>query len=113
MSWKTFFAVTIALALAGPGVAYAQKPPLPLEDRAAVVDARIAAHKAALKLTPEQEKNWPGYEAALRKLAKLRVERYQEQKSTNPRRTLAPARRGFERCQRGVEAAGRCGGAAI
>jgi len=84
MSWKTFFAATIAVALAGSGVAYAQKRPLPLEDRAPVVDARIAAHKAALKLTPEQEKNWPAYEAALRKLAKLRVERYQEQKSANP-----------------------------
>ena len=76
--------LTIALALAGSGVAYAQKPPLPLEDRAAVVDARIAAHKAALNLTPDQEKNWPAYEAALRHLAKLRVERYQEQKSANP-----------------------------
>ena len=84
MRWKTFFAATIALALAGSGVAYAQKRPLPLEDRAAVVDARIAAHKAALKLTPDQEKNWPSYEAALRKLAKLRVERHQEQKSSNP-----------------------------
>jgi hypothetical protein len=61
-----------------------KSPPLPQEDRAAVVDARIAAHKAALKLTPDQEKNWPAYEAALRKLAKLRVERYQEQKPTNP-----------------------------
>ena len=84
MSWKTLFAATIALALAGSGVAYAQKRPLPLEDRAAVVDARIAAHKAALKLTPDQEKNWPAYEAALRKLAKLRVERHQEQKPSNP-----------------------------
>jgi hypothetical protein len=65
-------------------VAYAQKPPLPQEDRAAVVDARIAAHKTALKLTPDQEKNWPAYEAALRKLAKLRVERYQEQKPASP-----------------------------
>jgi hypothetical protein len=83
MKWKTLFAATIALALAGPGVAYAQKRP-PLEDRAAVVDARIAEHKAALKLTPDQEKNWPAYEAALRNLAKLRVERYQEQKPANP-----------------------------
>ena len=84
MRWKTLFAATIALALAVSGVAYAQKRPLPLEDRAAVVDARIAAHKAALKLTPDQEKNWPAYETALRNLAKLRVERYQEQKSANP-----------------------------
>jgi hypothetical protein len=84
MSWKTLFAATIAVALVGSGAAYAQKRPLPGEDRSAVVDARIAEHKAALKLTPEQEKNWSAYEAALRKLAKLRVERYQEQKSANP-----------------------------
>jgi len=84
MRWKTLFAATIALALAGSGFAYAQNPPLPREDRAAVVDARIAEHKAALKLTPDQEKNWPAYEAALRNLAKLRVERYQEQKPANP-----------------------------
>ncbi len=84
MRWKTLFAATIALALAGSGAAYAQKHPLPLEDRAAVFDARIAEHKAALKLTPDQEKNWPAYEAALRKLAKLRVERYQEPKPSNP-----------------------------
>ena len=55
-----------------------------VEDRAAVVDARIAEHKAALKLSPDQEKIWPAYEAALRKLARLRVERYQEQKPANP-----------------------------
>ena len=84
MRWKTLFAATIAVVLAGSGVAYAQKPPLPREDRTAIVDARIAEHKAALKLTPDQEKNWPAYEAGLRKLAKLRVERYQEQKSANP-----------------------------
>ena len=82
MRRKSLFAATIALALAGSGVAYAQKPPVPLEDRA--VDAHIAAHKAALKLTPDQEKNWPAYEAALRNLAKLRVERYQEQKPASP-----------------------------
>jgi zinc resistance-associated protein len=97
MRWKTLLAGTTALALAGSCLAYAQQPPagdkvsappstkrLPLEDRTAVVDARIAAHKAGLKLTPDQEKNWPAYEAAIRNLAKLRVERYQEQKSANP-----------------------------
>jgi hypothetical protein len=48
------------------------------------MEARIAAHKAGLKLTPDQEKNWPAYEAGLRNLAKLRVERHQEQKPTDP-----------------------------
>ena len=97
MRWKILFAATTALAVAGSCLASAQQPPAvhkipappsakrsPLEDRATVVDARINAHKAGLKLTPEQEKNWPAYEAALRKLAKLRVERHQEQKPTDP-----------------------------
>ena len=104
MRWKTLFAGTTALVLVGCSFAYAQKPTtddkaapqsdktapgqsstrkLPLEERAAIMDARIAVHKAALKLTPDQEQKWPAYEAALRNLAKLRVERYQEQKSEN------------------------------
>ena len=41
----------------------------------AFVDARIAAIKAGLKLTPDQEKNWPTFEQAYRDLAKLRAER--------------------------------------
>jgi hypothetical protein len=89
--WKTLCVGAAALMLAGSCVAYAQQNPahsatsrLPLADRASAVDARIAALKASLKLTPDQEKNWPAYEAALRNLAKLRVERFQEQKSTDP-----------------------------
>jgi hypothetical protein len=97
MRWKTLLAGTTALMLAGSCLAYAQQPAagdkvsppssakrLPPENRAAIVDARIAAHKTALKLTPDQEKLWPAYETALRNLAKLRVERYQEQKSASP-----------------------------
>ena len=45
------------------------------EDRAALTDARIAALKAGLKLTAEQEKNWPAVETAIRDLAKQRADR--------------------------------------
>src|SRR5882757_8005226 len=45
------------------------------EDRAAFTDARIAAVKAGLKLTPDQEKLWPPVEAAVRDFAKLRIDR--------------------------------------
>ncbi len=45
------------------------------EDRAAFVDARIAAVHAGLKLTPDQEKLWPPVEAAVRDFAKLRIDR--------------------------------------
>src|SRR5208283_1540865 len=48
------------------------------EDRAALVDARIAGLKAGLKLTPAQEKNWPALEAAIRDRAKARAARAAE-----------------------------------
>ncbi len=46
----------------------------PTEDRAALVDARIAALRAGLRLTPDQDKNWPAVETAMRDLAKQRGE---------------------------------------
>src|SRR4249920_58305 len=71
-----------ALAIAGSTVVYAQHRPwfhqhmrLSPEDRAAFVDARIAAVHAGLKLTPDQEKLWPPVEAAVRDFAKLRLDR--------------------------------------
>lgn len=48
------------------------------EDRSAFTDARIAALKAGLKLTPAQEKNWPAVEAAIRDAAKARAARWAE-----------------------------------
>lgn len=44
------------------------------EDRAALTDGRIAGLKAALRLTPDQEKLWPPVEQALRERAKERAE---------------------------------------
>jgi hypothetical protein len=45
---------------------------LTTEDRAALVDARIAALRTGLRLTPEQEQNWPAVESAIRDLARQR-----------------------------------------
>src|ERR1700716_2621304 len=71
-----------ALAIAGSTAVYAQHRPwfqhhmrMNSEDRAAFADARIAAVKAGLKLTPDQEKLWPPVEAAVRDFAKLRIDR--------------------------------------
>lgn len=47
------------------------------QDRAAFLDARIAGLKAGLQLTPDQEKNWPAFESALRGLAKVHQENRQ------------------------------------
>jgi len=48
------------------------------EDRAAFLDARIAGLKAVLRLTAEQERHWPAFEAALREGATLRAQRMTE-----------------------------------
>ena len=82
---KTFLAGTTALAIAGATLAYAQQGSSEFqriqhwrpsaEDIAAFGEARIAALHAGLKLTAEQEKNWPAVESALRDLAKIRSER--------------------------------------
>ena len=45
------------------------------EDRAAFLDARVAAVRAGLKLNADQEKLWPPVEAAVRDFAKLRIDR--------------------------------------
>jgi hypothetical protein len=53
-------------------------------DRAAWVDARIAALHAGLKLTADQEKLWPPLEAALRAGQKGAVERREKMRSEPP-----------------------------
>lgn len=44
------------------------------DDMSAFADARIAAVRAGLRLSQEQEKLWPPVEAAARELAKLRID---------------------------------------
>jgi hypothetical protein len=83
--WKSMVAGTAALAIAGTSLAYAQQRggrdgmmqsrQLNAEDLRAFGEARLAALKAGLVLTPEQEKNWPAFEQAARDLAKARMER--------------------------------------
>jgi zinc resistance-associated protein len=93
---KPVIAATAVLAIAGSSLVYAQhrfgdhdgfgrswgpraeqqhRPSA--EDMAAFADARIAALKAGLELTPDQAKNWPPFEQALREAAQLRVQRMQ------------------------------------
>jgi hypothetical protein len=90
--WKPVVAAAIGLAIAGSSIAYAQqyfdgpgdggprferhsRPSI--DDIKAFADARIAGHKAGLQLTPEQEKNWPAFEQAMRDMVKLRIQRIQ------------------------------------
>ena len=53
----------------GDGPRFEHRHRLSPEDRAAFIDARIAALKAGLELTPDQAKNWPAFEQALRDMA--------------------------------------------
>lgn len=75
---KSVIAAIAAVVVIGSTAVYAQHrhyhhPRISAEDRSAFVDARVAAVKAGLQLTPEQEKNWPPVEAAVRDFAKQRI----------------------------------------
>jgi len=93
---KLVIAATAALAIAGTSLVYAQqrfghhgfggpgaeqrhRPSA--ADMAAFTDARIAALKAGLELTPDQAKNWPAFEQAVRDAAQLRIQRMQEREA--------------------------------
>ncbi|MBN8982577.1 MAG: Spy/CpxP family protein refolding chaperone [Rhizobiales bacterium] len=76
---KSIIAAIAAVAVIGSTAVYAQHrfhhPRMSAEDRAAFVDAKIASVHAGLKLTPDQEKNWPAVETAVRDFAKQRIDR--------------------------------------
>jgi zinc resistance-associated protein len=110
--WKLLMVTMAALAIAGSSLVYAQQRDgdraggarfehhhhkLSPEDRAAFVDARIAALKAGLELTPDQAKNWPMFEQALRDMAQLRAQfrAAREARRLNPQPTTP-----FERMTR-------------
>src|SRR5260370_5807954 len=93
--WKSMVAGTAALAIAGTSLAYAQQPggrdgmmqgrQLNVEDLRAFGEARLAALKAGLMLTPGQAKNWPAFEQAARDFAKARGDRISAKPNAPPR----------------------------
>jgi hypothetical protein len=107
--WKPVVVATAALAIAGSSIVYAQQrfgesdgyrdgsrfehrhQHLSPEDRAAFVDARIAALKAGLELTADQAKNWSAFEQALRDMAQLRAQRRAAREAREQNATQAPA----------------------
>jgi len=87
--WKTVLAGAAAIMVVGSTLVFAQQADTggrqheqhwrPSQaDLNAFTDARIAALKAGLELTPDQEKNWPSVEQAMRDMAKARQERAAE-----------------------------------
>ena len=82
--WKAVLALSVVALVSGSGLVLAHETSgredgarwqPSAEDMKAFTDARIAAFKAGLELKPEQEKNWPPVEAAIREMAKARADR--------------------------------------
>lgn len=93
---KAIIAAVAGLAIVGSGAVYAQHrhqhPRFTAQDKAAFVDARIAAVHAGLQLTPEQEKNWPAVEGAVRDFAKQRIDRAEARRAEREARREAHER---------------------
>jgi LTXXQ motif family protein len=101
---KVMLAGATALALAGSTLVYAQqrsdapaheqrahsRAQFSADDAQAFADARIAALKAGLRLTPDQEKNWPAVESALKDLSKARIDRMAEWRKEREARADQP-----------------------
>ncbi len=115
--FKPLLAGTAIIALAGSSLVYAQqgfgahgnvgdgrdggprfeqRHRLSIADITAFTDARIAALKAGLELTPDQAKNWPPFEQALRDMAQLRIQNIQARLSGEQQTSTTP----FDRLER-------------
>lgn len=111
---KVAAGVLTALLVSGSSLAYAQtagvqeRPRLSQADLKALTDARVGLVKAALQLTPEQEKYWPALEEAIRarstgrqqRLAAL-ADRLRQQRDVEPVELLRE--RADNLAQRGAE----------
>ena len=83
---KIILAAAAVALLAGPPLTSAafgenDDPPThgdrpSMAERDALFDARLIGFQAALKLTADQQKNWPAFETALRIVAKDRADRF-------------------------------------
>ena len=74
-----------------PGVPDAARMQVMIDNQTVMLEAHLAGMKAGLKLTPAQDKNWPGFEAAIRDAAKARMEGMREMRGhMNPGEQLSP-----------------------
>ena len=103
---KNFVVATLAVAaLGGSALALAaaaapgDAPPPPGDAREVggfMLDAHLAGMKAALKLTPDQEKNWAAFEASVREAAQARRDAMQAMRDADARRRASLADRAHE-----------------
>jgi zinc resistance-associated protein len=117
---KPVIAATAILAIAGSTFAYAQqggyrgfrdggprfeqRHRLSADDVSAFADARIAALKAGLELTPDQTKNWPAFEAALRNMVQLRIDRIKARQAAQQQDQTQTAMSPFDRMAKRADA---------
>jgi zinc resistance-associated protein len=106
---KPVITATAFLALAGSSIVYAQdgfgehwghgrdggqhfehRHRLSVADIQAITDARIAALKAGLKLTPDQAKNWPPLEQAVHDLVQLHIQNIQARQAGEQQNPSSP-----------------------
>src|SRR4029077_15345202 len=103
---KPVIAATALFAIAGSTFVYAQqggyrgfgdggprfeqRHRLSADDVSAFADARIAALKAGLELTPDQTKNWPAFETALRNMVQLRLDRIKARQAAQQQQDQTP-----------------------
>jgi zinc resistance-associated protein len=121
---KPVIAATALLAIAGSGLVYAQqgfgdrdghgdgrgfyadsertefRPRFTAADVAAFTDARVAAMKAGLELTPDQAKNWPAFEQAVRDMAQLRIDRIKAREAQDQQQQPQQPMSAFDRMSR-------------
>ncbi|HEX4173636.1 MAG TPA: Spy/CpxP family protein refolding chaperone [Acetobacteraceae bacterium] len=104
--WKPVIAATAALALVGSTLVYAQQQqgpghrPLDPDRFARIANARVAAIKAGLELTPDQVAKWGPYQQSLEDLIQYRAQRiqarldHQQQAGQTGQASNPPAHRG-------------------
>jgi hypothetical protein len=96
-------AATSAAALAQGGQTGAsdrqgpRREPMSRAEMESLVDARIAAIQAGLKLTAEQQRHWPAVEQAIRAASAERITRIEERREARARSAQPDASRPSER----------------
>jgi LTXXQ motif family protein len=115
--WKPAIVGVAALMIAGSTIVLAQNRSnefrpgqQTMQDMRAFADARLAALKAGLALSPDQEKNWSAFEQAARDFQKLRLDRLNaanEARRSGRTRTANPV----ERMQQRADALSESGAA--
>ncbi len=111
--WKPVIAATAALALVGSTLVYAQQQQggghrkLNPDRYARTMNARIAAIKAGLELTPDQVQKWGPYQQSLQDLIQFRVQRMQARQAAQQQADNAQPKKGadpFARLSRRADA---------